>query len=149
MEWTGALDAKIHGFLLKPRNFDATKRYPLLVLIHGGPQGAWNDAWSYRWNPQIFTDAGYVVFMPNPRGSTTYGQQFTNEISGDWGGKVFIDLKNGIAEVSASQPVHRSKSHRRRRCDRTAVTWSIGFSVTTTIRAFVSRPSSRTPVFTT
>ena len=99
MEWTGALNQKVHGFLLKPRNFDATKRYPLLVLIHGGPQGAWNDTWSYRWNPQIFTDAGYVVFMPNPRGSTTYGQQFTNEISGDWGGKVFIDLKNGIAEV--------------------------------------------------
>ncbi|HEY5837615.1 MAG TPA: S9 family peptidase, partial [Pyrinomonadaceae bacterium] len=99
MEWTGALNQKVHGFLLKPRNFDATRRYPLLVLIHGGPQGAWNDTWSYRWNPQIFTDAGYVVFMPNPRGSTTYGQQFTNEISGDWGGKVFIDLKNGIAEV--------------------------------------------------
>lgn len=99
LEWTGALGAKVHGFLLKPRNFDASKQYPLLVLIHGGPQGAWNDAWSYRWNPQVFTDAGYVVFMPNPRGSTTYGQQFTNDISGDWGGKVFIDLKNGVAEV--------------------------------------------------
>ena len=99
LEWTGALNHRIHGFLLKPRNFDPTKRYPLLVLIHGGPQGAWNDAWSYRWNPQVYTDAGYVVFMPNPRGSTTYGQQFTNEISGDWGGKVFIDLKNGIAEL--------------------------------------------------
>jgi dipeptidyl aminopeptidase/acylaminoacyl peptidase len=99
IEWTGALGAKVHGFLLKPRNFDAAKRYPLVVLIHGGPQGAWNDAWSYRWNPQLFSDAGYVVFMPNPRGSTTYGQQFTNEISGDWGGKAFIDLKNGVAEV--------------------------------------------------
>jgi dipeptidyl aminopeptidase/acylaminoacyl peptidase len=99
IEWTGALGAKVHGFLLKPRNFDASKRYPLVVLIHGGPQGAWNDAWSYRWNPQVFTDAGYVVFMPNPRGSTTYGQQFTNEISGDWGGKAFIDLKNGVADV--------------------------------------------------
>jgi len=99
LEWTGALGRKIHGFVLKPRDFDPNKKYPLLVLIHGGPQGAWNDAWSYRWNPQVFTDAGYVVFMPNPRGSTTYGQQFTNEISGDWGGKVFIDLKNGVAEV--------------------------------------------------
>jgi dipeptidyl aminopeptidase/acylaminoacyl peptidase len=99
IEWTGALGAKVHGFVLKPRNFEAGKRYPLVVLIHGGPQGAWNDAWSYRWNPQVFTDAGYVVFMPNPRGSTTYGQQFTNDISGDWGGKVFIDLKNGVADV--------------------------------------------------
>jgi dipeptidyl aminopeptidase/acylaminoacyl peptidase len=99
LDWTGALGKKIHGFVLKPRNFDPNKKYPLLVLIHGGPQGAWNDTWSYRWNPQVFTDAGYVVFMPNPRGSTSYGQQFTNEISGDWGGKVFIDLKNGVAEV--------------------------------------------------
>jgi dipeptidyl aminopeptidase/acylaminoacyl peptidase len=99
LEWTGALGRKVHGFVLKPRSFDPNRKYPLLVLIHGGPQGAWNDAWSYRWNPQVFTDAGYVVFMPNPRGSTTYGQQFTNEISGDWGGKVFVDLKNGVAEV--------------------------------------------------
>jgi len=99
LEWTGALGRKVHGFVLKPRGFDPGRKYPLLVLIHGGPQGAWNDAWSYRWNPQVFTDAGYLVFMPNPRGSTTYGQQFTNEISGDWGGKVFIDLKNGVAEV--------------------------------------------------
>jgi dipeptidyl aminopeptidase/acylaminoacyl peptidase len=99
LEWTGALGKKVHGFVLKPRGFDPGRKYPLLVLIHGGPQGAWNDAWSYRWNPQVFTDAGYLVFMPNPRGSTTYGQQFTNEISGDWGGKVFIDLKNGVAEV--------------------------------------------------
>jgi dipeptidyl aminopeptidase/acylaminoacyl peptidase len=99
VEWTGALAKKVHGFLLKPRDFDPAKKYPLLVLIHGGPQSAWNDAWSYRWNPQIFTDAGYVVFMPNPRGSLSYGQQFVDEISADWGGKVFIDLKNGIAEV--------------------------------------------------
>jgi dipeptidyl aminopeptidase/acylaminoacyl peptidase len=99
VEWIGALNKKNHGFLLKPHNFDPSRRYPLAVLIHGGPQGAWNNAWSYRWNPQIYTDAGYVVFMPNPRGSTTYGQQFTNEISGDWGGKAFIDIKNGIADV--------------------------------------------------
>ena len=99
MEWTGALGKKIHGFLLKPRDFDPNRKYPLAVWIHGGPQSAWNNSWSYRWNPQVFTDAGYVVFMPNPRGSLGYGQQFVNEISADWGGKVFIDLKNGIAEV--------------------------------------------------
>ncbi len=99
LDWKGALNANVHGFLLKPANFDATKKYPLLVLIHGGPQGAWNDSWGYRWNPQIFANAGYVVFLPNQRGSTGYGQKFVNEVSADWGGKAFIDLKNGVAEV--------------------------------------------------
>ncbi|HKP70851.1 MAG TPA: S9 family peptidase, partial [Pyrinomonadaceae bacterium] len=99
VDWKGALNTPNHGFLIKPSNFDATKKYPLIVLIHGGPQSAWIDNWGYRWNAQVFANAGYVVFMPNPRGSTTYGQQFVDEISGDWGGKAFIDIKNGIAEV--------------------------------------------------
>ena len=99
MEWTGALGAKVHGFLVKPVDFDVNKKYPLVVLIHGGPQGAWNDSWSYRWNPQVFANNGYIVFAPNPRGSTGYGQKFVNEISGDWGGKVYTDLMNGVAEV--------------------------------------------------
>lgn len=99
VEWRGALNTKIHGFLVKPANFDASKKYPLLVLIHGGPQGAWSDNWGYRWNPQIFANAGYIVFMPNPRGSTGYGQTFVNEISGDWGGKAYTDIMNGVAEV--------------------------------------------------
>ena len=99
--WNGRvrLQTPVHGFLLKPANFDANRKYPLLVLIHGGPQGAWSDNWGYRWNPQIFANAGYVVFMPNQRGSTGYGQKFVNDVSGDWGGKPFIDIKNGIAEV--------------------------------------------------
>jgi dipeptidyl aminopeptidase/acylaminoacyl peptidase len=104
IEWTGAGNQKIHGFLVKPANFDAAKKYPLLVLIHGGPQSAWNDNWGYRWNPQMFANAGYVVFMPNPRGSTGYGQRFVNEISGDWGGKVYVDLMNGVAEVLRKNP---------------------------------------------
>lgn len=99
IDWKGALNQPNHGFIVKPTNFDASRKYPLIVLIHGGPQGAWSDNWSYRWNPKIFADAGYVVFLPNPRGSTGYGQKFVNDISGDWGGKVFVDLKNGIAEV--------------------------------------------------
>lgn len=98
-EWRGALNRNIHGWVVKPIGFDPSKKYPLIVLIHGGPQSAWNDSWGYRWNPQMFANAGYVVFMPNPRGSTGYGQQFVNEISGDWGGKVFTDIKNGVAEV--------------------------------------------------
>ena len=99
VEWTGALGRKIHGFVVKPKNFDATKKYPLLVLIHGGPQSAWNNNWSYRWNPQLFANSGYVVFAPNPRGSTGYGQQFVDEISGDWGGKAYVDIMNGVADV--------------------------------------------------
>ncbi|MGI8466952.1 MAG: prolyl oligopeptidase family serine peptidase [Pyrinomonadaceae bacterium] len=99
IKWTGALGAEVHGFLLKPRNFDPNKKYPLFVLIHGGPQGATNDNWSFRWNPQIFAGEGYVVFMPNPRGSTGYGQKFVNDISGDWGGKPFTDIMNGVASV--------------------------------------------------
>jgi dipeptidyl aminopeptidase/acylaminoacyl peptidase len=99
IEWTGAMGRKIHGFVVKPANFDPGKKYPLVVLIHGGPQSAWNDNWGYRWNPQVFANAGYVVFAPNPRGSTGYGQQFVNEISGDWGGKVYVDLMNGVSDV--------------------------------------------------
>jgi dipeptidyl aminopeptidase/acylaminoacyl peptidase len=104
IEWTGALGRKIHGFIVKPNNFDPAKKYPLVVLIHGGPQSAWNDNWGYRWNPQVFANAGYVVFAPNPRGSTGYGQQFVNEISGDWGGKVYVDLMNGVADVLRRSP---------------------------------------------
>lgn len=99
VEWTGALKAKVHGFIVKPANFDPNKKYPLVVLIHGGPQGAWNNNWGYRWNPQVVANAGYVVFMPNPRGSTGYGQKFVNEISKDWGGKVYVDIMNGVASV--------------------------------------------------
>ncbi len=109
MEWKGAVNTNIHGFVIKPANFDASKKYPLIVLIHGGPQGAFNDSWGYRWNPQIFANAGYFVFMPNPRGSTGYGQKFVNDISGDWGGKVVVDLKNGIAEVIKRPYIDKSR----------------------------------------
>ena len=110
VEWTGALGRKIHGFVVKPNNFDANRKYPLVVLIHGGPQGAWSDNWGYRWNPQVFANAGYVVFAPNPRGSTGYGQQFVNEISGDWGGKAYVDIMNGVADLLRRSPyIDRSR----------------------------------------
>ncbi|HEV2764820.1 MAG TPA: S9 family peptidase [Pyrinomonadaceae bacterium] len=109
LTWEGAEGAQVHGFLFKPINFNPSRKHPLVVLIHGGPQGAWNDAWSYRWNPQIFASQGYVVFLPNPRGSTTYGQKFTDEISGDWAGKVFTDLRNGIATVAAYPYVDKER----------------------------------------
>jgi len=110
IEWTGALGKKIHGFIVKPNNFDPSRKYPLVVLIHGGPQSAWNDNWGYRWNPQVFANAGYVVFAPNPRGSTGYGQQFVNDISGDWGGKAYVDIMNGVADVLRRSPfIDRSR----------------------------------------
>ena len=87
---------KIQAWLFKPPKFDARKKYPFVYLVHGGPQGAWLNSWSYRWNPALWAAQGYVVMAPNPRGSTGFGQQFTNEISRDWGGKVFVDLMKGL-----------------------------------------------------
>ena len=107
--WTGGLGRKVAGWILKPANFNPRKKWPLVVLIHGGPQGAWNDNWGYRWNPQVWANNGYVVFTPNPRGSTGYGQQFVNEISGDWGGKVFTDISNGVAMVSALPYIDKNR----------------------------------------
>ena len=109
LTWEGGGGAKVQGWLVKPANFSAARKWPLVVLIHGGPQSAWNDAWSYRWNPQVFAAAGYVVFMPNPRGSTSFGQRFTDEISGDWGGKAYTDIMNGVAYVATLPFVDRER----------------------------------------
>lgn len=100
----GAGGTRVEGLLVKPPHFDATKKYPMLFLVHGGPQGAWDDEWGYRWNPQIMAAPGYVVAMVNPRGSTGYGQKFTDEIQGDWGGKVYEDLMKGVDYAVAHFP---------------------------------------------
>jgi dipeptidyl aminopeptidase/acylaminoacyl peptidase len=84
-------------WILKPPGFDPGKKWPLAFLVHGGPQGAWEDGWSYRWNPELWAAQGYVVALPNPRGSTGFGQKFVDEISGDWGGKCFEDLMAALA----------------------------------------------------
>ena len=96
----GAGGTPIQYWLLKPPNFDQTKKYPVVFLIHGGPQGAWQDAWSTRWNPSLWAAQGWVVVAPNPRGSTGFGQKFVDEISGDWGGKVMTDLENVFDAVA-------------------------------------------------
>jgi dipeptidyl aminopeptidase/acylaminoacyl peptidase len=88
----GALGAEIQSLLLKPPGFDANTKYPAIVLVHGGPQSAWDDAWSYRWNAQMFASHGYVMIMTNFHGSTGYGQKFVEEISGDWGGACYQDI---------------------------------------------------------
>jgi dipeptidyl aminopeptidase/acylaminoacyl peptidase len=95
--WFTASDGtKVQGFLIRPPGFDPAKKYPLKFLIHGGPQGAWGDAWSYRWNAELFAANGYVVVMINPRGSTGYGQKFVDGVNGDWGGKPYTDLMQGL-----------------------------------------------------
>jgi len=109
IDWKGALQHNIHGFIIKPANFDASKKYPMIVLIHGGPQSAFNDSWGYRWNPQIWANAGYVVFMPNPRGSSGYGQKFVDDVSADWGGKAYIDIMNGVAEMAKKPYVDKNR----------------------------------------
>jgi dipeptidyl aminopeptidase/acylaminoacyl peptidase len=96
----GAEGARVASFLVKPPGFDAGRKYPVLFLIHGGPQGAWGETWSYRWNAQVFASAGYVVVMPNPRGSTGYGQKFIDEINQDWGGRAFDDIMAVVNYVS-------------------------------------------------
>jgi dipeptidyl aminopeptidase/acylaminoacyl peptidase len=103
-EFRGALNTPVQGFLIKPPNFDPNKKYPLKFLIHGGPQGAWGDAWSYRWNAELFAADGYLVVMINPRGSTGYGQKFIDQINGDWGGKPFVDLMRGLDYAEAKYP---------------------------------------------
>jgi dipeptidyl aminopeptidase/acylaminoacyl peptidase len=97
-EWfwfAGAGGTQVEGAIIRPPAFDASKKYPLLLLIHGGPQNAWDDNWSARWNPELFASPGYVAVIINPRGSSGYGQKFTDEITNDWGGKVYEDLMKG------------------------------------------------------
>jgi len=100
--WVEAPDrTRVHSFLVKPHGFRADRKYPVLFLIHGGPQSAWENNWHYRWNPQVFAGAGYVVVLPNPRGSTGFGQKFIDEINADWGGKVFDDIMAVVDYVTA------------------------------------------------
>ncbi len=109
----GANDEEVQGFMIKPPGFDPAKKYPLKFLIHGGPQGAWGNSWTYRWNAELLAvgnpesfrgQGGYVVVMINFHGSTGYGQKFTDSISGDWGGKPYVDLMKGLDYVEKTYP---------------------------------------------
>jgi dipeptidyl aminopeptidase/acylaminoacyl peptidase len=102
--FTGANTEKVQGFMVKPPNFDPNKKYPVKFLIHGGPEGAWGDDWSYRWNPELFAANGYVVIMINFHGSTGYGQKFTDAINGDWGGAPYEDLMKGLDFAEQTYP---------------------------------------------
>jgi dipeptidyl aminopeptidase/acylaminoacyl peptidase len=102
----GANGDKVEGFLVQPPGFEygSDKKYPVKFLIHGGPEGAWDDDWSYRWNPELFAASGYVVIMINFHGSTGYGQKFVDAINGDWGGAPFEDLMKGLDYAEKTYP---------------------------------------------
>jgi dipeptidyl aminopeptidase/acylaminoacyl peptidase len=102
--FTGAANEKVEGFVVRPPNFDAKKKYPVKFLLHGGPQGAWGDDWSYRWNPELFAANGYVVVMINFHGSTGYGQKFIDAVNADWGGAPFDDLMKGLDDAERTFP---------------------------------------------
>lgn len=90
--YAGSREYDNHALVMVPSDFDKTKQYPVAFLIHGGPQSAWSDDWSTRWNPAIFAEQGYIVICPNPTGSTGYGQEHTDAIAGNWGGAPYDDI---------------------------------------------------------
>ncbi|PLW23685.1 hypothetical protein PCANC_13648 [Puccinia coronata f. sp. avenae] len=102
----GAEARSVHGLIVRPPGFvaDQGQKWPLLFLIHGGPQGAWEKSWSLRWNANTFAGAGYIVAMINPTGSTGYGQEFTDSIREDWGGKPYRDLVAGYEYLLKTYP---------------------------------------------
>ena len=102
--YEGAEGTRVEGMLIRPPHFDPSRKYPLLLLIHGGPQSLWTDSWGYRWNEELFAAPGYVALMINPRGSTGYGQKFTDEVTDDWGGRVYEDLMKGVDYVVEKYP---------------------------------------------
>jgi len=97
--YSGAGGTLVHGAIIKPPNYRKGRKYPMLFIVHGGPQGMFADTFHYRWNFQMFTSEGYVVVFTNPRGSTGYGQEFTDGVTRDWGGKAYEDHMKGLDHV--------------------------------------------------
>jgi len=97
-------DETVHGYWIKPADFEPGKQYPLAYLVHGGPQGSFGNRFHPRWNAQLWAGAGFAVVMVDFHGSTGYGQAFTDSIAGDWGGKPLEDLQKGLAAIRQQQP---------------------------------------------
>ncbi|HVY80928.1 MAG TPA: S9 family peptidase [Steroidobacteraceae bacterium] len=97
-------DETVYGYVMKPYGFTAGARYPVAFIVHGGPQASFANAWSYRWNPQVFAGQGYGVVFIDFHGSPGYGQAFTDSISKDWGGKPLEDLQKGLAAALEKYP---------------------------------------------
>ena len=100
----GYNEETVYAYVVKPVDFDPAKKYPLALLIHGGPQGSFGNTFHYRWNPQAYAGAGYAALMIDFHGSVGYGQAFTDSIRDDWGGKPLEDLKRGLAAAIARYP---------------------------------------------
>ncbi len=100
----GAKGEAVHAFFVKPPGFDPSKRYPVVVLAHGGPQGAFGDEFHYRWNVQMFASPGYIPLMINFHGSRGYGQAFMDAVSRDWGGAPYEDMEKGVDAFLARFP---------------------------------------------
>jgi len=102
MTYKGADGWEVDGFLVKPAGWEAGKRYPMILDIHGGPAGMFGVDWYHEF--QVFSAKGWAVFFTNPRGSTGYGHRFERGIAGEWGGKDFVDVMNGVDAVLAANP---------------------------------------------
>jgi dipeptidyl aminopeptidase/acylaminoacyl peptidase len=95
--FAGANGDQVYGQIVKPQG--ATGKLPVLLLVHGGPQGTFNNNWSYRWNPAVMAAQGYAVVSIDFHGSTGYGQKFTDSINKNWGGWPLEDLQKGMDAV--------------------------------------------------
>jgi len=102
--FTGWNGEAVHGFMVKPADFQPGRKYPVAFLIHGGPHGTFGDAWSYRWNPQVWAGLGYAVVMIDFHGSSGYGEAFAKSIVGHWGDRPLEDLQKGWAYALAKYP---------------------------------------------
>ncbi|KAJ1981608.1 dipeptidylpeptidase [Dimargaris xerosporica] len=100
----GANHDPIHGLLFKPHDWQPDRTYPLVVMIHGGPQGSWDNQWTTYWNPLLYAGAGYAVWMPNIHGSQGYGQALVESVSKDWGGKPYQDILKSIDHLKRYYP---------------------------------------------
>ncbi|WP_093533238.1 S9 family peptidase [Stenotrophomonas rhizophila] len=103
-QFKGWNNETVHGYVVKPYNYQEGKTYPVAFLIHGGPQGSFGNGWSYRWNPQTYAGQGYAVVMIDFHGSTGYGQAFTDAISQHWGDRPLEDLQKGWAAAQKQYP---------------------------------------------
>lgn len=99
--FAGAEGATVYGYVMKPYGYVPGKKFPIAFVVHGGPQVSFQNQWSWRWNSQTFAGAGYGVVFIDFHGSPGYGQKFTDSISGDWGGKPFVDLQKGLEAAVA------------------------------------------------
>jgi acylaminoacyl-peptidase len=99
--FTGWNNETVHGYVMKPYGYEPGKTYPVAFIVHGGPQGSFGDDWSYRWNPQFYAGAGFASVFIDFHGSNSYGQAFTDSISGHWGDRPLEDLRKGWAAALA------------------------------------------------